>query len=498
MRKDKFELAKYNNLKSFEVEGHLFDKTLGLYKDFEETIDKYKGMYPVIEDLAKDMYVAILRKNPEFEPMEMVNPYSYMNRTLIETLTESIAFQASVNSVRNDLIATTYILPGILDYAMQQIIQSAGGEDGLKQIFKNFGKHGQGTGGGGGDKQGKGKGKKKESNEEIAKRLRETAEKLKKQVESTSLHVSQQIRDKMQIIRGMEEMKDMVSFGKEDASNIETDPNSRLKMAIKLLQNKDLVGLFNMLGRIRDALDKANTRSPSGISLHKTEIKPTWDISKAIGSELVYFSIPEMEDLPLMKAADNSILGYKHTSSGYKMGPIVICVDSSGSMMGEFDFWAKSVALCAAKHAISGGRTAHILLFSYSKEDMKEFVFSSAKKLPASKFIEFAKLCLAGGTDFECPLDRAREIIDSADKEMVHADIMFITDGYCCIEEKFIKKFNKFRKEKKVKVASFNVSDYECEDLKLISDFYKHMSEFREAQSANYASEILVQIPSPI
>lgn len=483
INKSKFELSKYKNVKSFDVEKHLYKRTLNLYKDLQDTLDKYRSIYPVVDHLAEDLYVSVLRKVPDFEQKEMVNPYSYMNRSLLEELNQSIAFRASTMQIRNDLVSTAYVLPGLIDYSMQQIIQSAGGEEELKKMFSGFGK-----GKGGGDK-----GKKK-----IISLIKAASEKVGENVKGSSLNISQQIRNKVNVIRGMEALKDMVSWGSERSDGFETDPNARLEMAMKFLQNDKLIGIFNMLGRLREALDKSVSQSTAGICLHKTEIKPIDDVSKAIGPELVYFSIPGMEDLPLMKAADNSILGYKYTASGYKMGPIVVCVDSSGSMMGEFDFWAKSLALCAAKHAITNERSCHILLFSYAKEDMREYVFSPKQKISASKFIEFAKFCISGGTDFEVPLERSMEIISSEDEEMVHADIMFISDGYCDISEEFSKKFVEFKKERKVKMATFNVSEYECDCLKNISECYKNITEFSEAQSSHHASEMLVHLPSVV
>jgi uncharacterized protein with von Willebrand factor type A (vWA) domain len=478
--KGKFELSKYKNIKSFDVEKHLYKRTLGLYKDLQDTLDKYRSIYPVIDHLAEDLYISVLRKVPEFEEKEMVNPYSYMNRALLEELNQSLAFRASTMQIRNDLVSTAYVLPGLIDYSMQQIVQSAGGEEELKKMFSGFGQGGAGA-------------KKK-----LISIIKGAATKVGENVKGSSLNISQQIRNKVNVIRGMEALKDMVSWGQEKGAGFETDPNARLEMAMKLLQNEQLIGIFNMLGRLREALDKSVAQSTAGICLHKTEIKPSENISKAIGAELVYFSIPEMEDLPLMKAADHSILSYNHTASGYKMGPVVVCVDSSGSMMGEFDFWAKSLALCAAKHAITNDRTCHILLFSYDKSDMREYVFSAKKKIPASEFIEFAKYCICGGTDFEVPLERSMEIINSEDEEMVHADIMFISDGYCDISEDFSKKFLEFKKDRKVKMASFNVSEYECECLKNISEYYKNMTEFSEEQSNLHASEMLVHLPSVV
>lgn len=479
--KGKFELSKYKNIKSFDVEKHLYKRTLNLYKDLKDTLDKYREIYPVVDHLAEDLYISVLRKIPEFEQKEMVNPYSYMNRALLDELNQSLAFRASTMQIRNDLVSTAYVLPGLIDYSMQQIVQSAGGEEELKKMFSGFGK-----GGGAGAKK------------KLISLIKGASKKVGENVKDSSLNISQQIRGKVNVIRGMEALKDMVSWGQERGPGFETDPNSRLEMAMKLLQNERLIGIFNMLGRLREALDKSVAQSTVGICLHKTEIRPSEDISKAIGSELVYFSIPEMEDFPLMKAADHSILSYKYTAAGYKMGPIVVCVDSSGSMMGEFDFWSKSLALCAAKHAITNDRACHILLFSCDKSDMREYVFSAKKKIPASEFIEFAKFCISGGTDFEVPLERSMEIINSEDEEMVHADIMFISDGYCDISESFTKKFMEFKKEKKVKMASFNVSDYECECLKKISEYYKNTSEFSGAQSNLHASEMLVHLPSVV
>jgi uncharacterized protein with von Willebrand factor type A (vWA) domain len=465
---NEFELSTKNNLVAFEIEKDFFESVKKNFGELSDHVKKYE-FYPLTEQLARDLYIALIRKSPELEPIENVNPKAYLNRDAITNLLGSISFQMSAAQIRNDIVGAAFILPEILDFAMQQIIESVGGVDELKKLFED---------------------PKKEDLEKIA-------VKVGKAIDHNSMKISKMILEKVATLRGLDMISDLVA-GTGPGAFMHTDPDARIKQAAEFLKNKNLLNLFNMLGRMQNAIDRAKAISSSSVSLQKVNVKLTGDITRALPSELAYLTVPGMECIPLAKAADNSLLGYEYQKTGYKMGPIIVCLDSSGSMVGDFDFWGKAVAICAAKHAINTGRKAHLILFAYDPEEMVEFRFEPNKKIEMKKFIEFAKLVIAGGTAFEPPLKRSVNLIMSEkEKDMVHSDIMFITDGYAGINNNFQTLFSKFKKENKVKMASFNVTDSECEDLKNVSDFYHHVDDFKVGQAEHHASELLAQIPLP-
>lgn len=484
---DKLPEALLNNVSTIAQERMMFEHASSLSKKYEEALSKYSDFYPVVKELAQDIFVSLINTNPELEPIDRVSTFSYLNRNFLEPMIESLAFQRSVAQINNDVVSAAYMTPTLLDSAMQTIIKASGGEKELKAIFKGMG---PGGGKGRGGKPGKG----------IQDKLRKLAEKIRKEAQKKSSQYAQQIRNEARVIRGVQMLNEMfdINCGDGKATYLHMDPNSRIQAAMRFLSDERMIKLLDMLGRMKDIIQTANARSSQSLKIRRTEVCLTGDIQRALPSELMYAGLEGtvLAMLPFMKMADHALLGTRDVYSGEQMGPVVICLDSSGSMVGEFDFWAKAVALCAVKHALDGERTAHAILFSCAKEDMVEFTFAPGKKLSSEKFIEFAKLCLAGGTAFEPPLERAMEIIKGSHEDLIHADIIFLTDGYAGITSEFAVEFKEFKKKNKVKMVSFGVSSYDCEDLMKVSDFYRQVANFDAARAVSYGSDLMTRLPT--
>jgi uncharacterized protein with von Willebrand factor type A (vWA) domain len=59
--------------------------------------------------------------------------------------------------------------------------------------------------------------------------------------------------------------------------------------------------------------------------------------------------------------------------------------------------------------------------------------------------LEVAEPFFGGGTHFESPLTRAREIIEQA-MDFTRADIVFITDGIASVSDGFLQDFEAFKR----------------------------------------------------
>jgi uncharacterized protein with von Willebrand factor type A (vWA) domain len=99
------------------------------------------------------------------------------------------------------------------------------------------------------------------------------------------------------------------------------------------------------------------------------------------------------------------------------------------------------VALTLLEIAEDGGRKFALIHFS-DASSLKADLFlpgglGQGKYSPESK-MEAAQTFLGGGTNFDTPMWQAVSLIERQGFE--HADIVFITDGECCISEKFLEK----------------------------------------------------------
>lgn len=120
-------------------------------------------------------------------------------------------------------------------------------------------------------------------------------------------------------------------------------------------------------------------------------------------------------------------------------GPMVICVDVSGSMLGgdpSGEAWAKAVTIALLDQARHGKRDAHVILFDDGISG--EYAFPSGAD-PLANLIAMTECMTGGGTDLLKPLTRALRIVtDRFDQDgKPKADVVLISDGYAPIGNVF-------------------------------------------------------------
>lgn len=104
-------------------------------------------------------------------------------------------------------------------------------------------------------------------------------------------------------------------------------------------------------------------------------------------------------------------------------GPLVVCLDKSGSMGGNPDIWATAVALALLEVAQRERRP--FALIGFDAGIVHESVVLPGQELPeAGLFVQ-----CSGGTDIACAFDRALSIVEHHPGAMRRADVVIVTDG---------------------------------------------------------------------
>ena len=210
-----------------------------------------------------------------------------------------------------------------------------------------------------------------------------------------------------------------------------------------------ILGIVKHLGRYREILDNARKGSFIYGRGEKYDIVLGSDFTRAISSEYAYLATPETIPLFIRKVQRKTLKQYRkreRISKGY--GDIVVCIDESDSMEGSPIAWAKAVALVLLELAAQNGRSCAMVRFA--DEQPVTHIFTKGKYTTNDVF-DFAESFLGGGTDFETPLKKAVTLIENQGFE--DADVMFITDGDCCISNEFAENFCDIRSQLKFKVT---------------------------------------------
>jgi len=106
-------------------------------------------------------------------------------------------------------------------------------------------------------------------------------------------------------------------------------------------------------------------------------------------------------------------------------GPMLVCVDTSGSMRGAPERIAKAVALAAARAAYREGRSCRLIAFGGPQEVLEhELTFTPAG---LDTLLDFVGQAFDAGTDVAEPIARAVERVEQAGWH--EADLLVVSDG---------------------------------------------------------------------
>ena len=220
---------------------------------------------------------------------------------------------------------------------------------------------------------------------------------------------------------------------------------------LERMKNSNALKQFaKLLGRIKKiAARKARSKEKSeGLRISKPETGR--DIRRAMRSELVALASgsPALRVPALMRWSRGELRLVDEQAKRKKgEGPVVVCEDSSGSMDGRKQMWAKAVVLAFAHYAKLRKRSFAWIMFDSAVQKSKVY---TRGRLSAKDLLEIAESRSGGGTDFELPLERALEVI--RDEGMKKADIAFITDGDCAVSNSFLEEFGAEKKRMEVSV----------------------------------------------
>jgi len=208
----------------------------------------------------------------------------------------------------------------------------------------------------------------------------------------------------------------------------------RLHTQEKLKRLADLVGLFKQVARA--ARKQPFRRRPT--SVHSIERGD--NLSRVLSSELATLRHPTFRRDFLRKLTDGLLQQYAlNAPDPAGRGPIVACLDASGSMRGAREIWSKAIALTLLDIAKRERRSFRAIVFSGQAEQTTVFPLLECAldrrirppEVDIDVMLGFVDEFPNGGTNFEHPL---RLAVESLGESRFHrGDIIFISDGGAAI-----------------------------------------------------------------
>ncbi|MFQ1015448.1 VWA domain-containing protein [Avibacterium paragallinarum] len=243
--------------------------------------------------------------------------------------------------------------------------------------------------------------------------------------------------------------------------------NTQLKKVKKLKEILDLLGRAfgkNNATKIKKEMENAEQHNPVIDYRAKEEIVGLYlgkELENILPAELALLNNEESAVLFDLKFLENKLMCFqqqgitfatqsqstpKEVSEDERTGPMILCVDTSGSMYGNPENIAKAVALYLGQEAKAQKRAYFIINFS-----SQIATYEQTEKKSINDLIHFLCNSFHGGTDVEPALGCALDLLQQENYEK--ADILVISDFEI---GQFSREMQNKIEEQKQKKTKFN------------------------------------------
>lgn len=434
---------KSNVIQYYDFELFMFDNMYRKNKDTQKLIENGNRKLKTYLDLSKDLFFALYKYYPMLNSKHELKYTHVLNHDIISFLFEHDKFQKIRKQTRLNLVATIYaynemqkILYSIVrrllkDKKAKEIITSMQNEEDVEQNQTNDPQDSQSQ----------------QISQDDIKYLNEA---LNNVLQEEIPLISYDLHNIEQEATNLNEF--ISSWGINQGENVKSSPDEILKMCQRILNNRSVMKITNMLGKFKEFVHALSIENKDVRSKNTDDVIIGANLENILPSEKTLLaSNKPMKYMFYHKFANRELMQYSETSKvPVGKGPIVVCLDKSGSMSGDREVWAKALTLAISK--IANKQKRAIVVIPFDIDPLPSFHFEKGN-MTAKDIYNIARIPASGGTSFVPPLLKAFEVI-SQEKGFKKADILFITDDDCIIEERWVKKFIKMKEETKTKVMT--------------------------------------------
>jgi uncharacterized protein with von Willebrand factor type A (vWA) domain len=400
-----------------------------MFNDLLDSSDRLRDVSrtPPISDepwkaLLKDVWAGFYKASPELNNAGNIDPLYQANRPFVEKFLEDPSTaETRIHTMLDDLAAgiATIEAAGKLNDELKNRPELKKALDGCKKAQRQQQQ---------GDEQGA-----SETMQQVQQALQGAATDVRQAMRAAAKAGQKKVEDAEQTLHGWGmETGDLKSIPLGDRLNLV----DRITRNNRLRQVADLVGRFRNLARAKQK-DKVKKERDE---IHS--IKTGADLEHVLPQELANLRHPVLKLDFYRKFNERGLLQYDlKTREPKGRGPIVVCIDISGSMSGQPLDWAIAVALGMVDTAARQKRRCKVIFFDTQVK--KEVEFKPGER-DIHKIMDIAETDTAGGTAYEPALLAAKKDIETVNYK--NSDVVMVTDGYCDVSDSFLQEFNASKK----------------------------------------------------
>lgn len=215
-------------------------------------------------------------------------------------------------------------------------------------------------------------------------------------------------------------------------------------------------------------------------------LRLVWHARRAERTLLSYEDDDRMQELRLQRSPVARPRIGMQAGKRPEMGPIMVCVDTSGSMQGGAEAVAKAVVLEAMRTAHAQHRSCHVFAFGGPEELVEmELNLDSGGIARATRFLGQS---FHGGTDICAPLEKA--IAKLEDSRWRLADLLIASDGEFGATPETVAHLNSVKRKLGLRVQGVLIGDRESVGFLEIADAIHPIRDWRRYGGSNADSPI--------
>ena len=201
-------------------------------------------------------------------------------------------------------------------------------------------------------------------------------------------------------------------------------PSEAVRKALQ--QNPKLRRVAEIGGRMRIRARAKQRAKVEYLPEQIVDVTIGGELSLLLPSELVLLAAEETELLAIKKLIERQALQLRlEGQETLDKGPVILCVDGSGSMNGARNEWAMGVALALLEVCASQSRP--FCLVHFDQKVQKTFEIPNSGRVGLDRLVEMVSYFSGGGTDFAPPLDWAQARLGAG--AWKRSDVILVTDG---------------------------------------------------------------------
>jgi uncharacterized protein with von Willebrand factor type A (vWA) domain len=220
--------------------------------------------------------------------------------------------------------------------------------------------------------------------------------------------------------------------------------------------------------------------------LGHARLRLVWHARRAERTLLCYEDDDRMEEVRLHQSRVSRPRPAPQPGRRPEMGPILVCVDTSGSMQGGAEAVAKAAVLEAMRTAHAQHRSCHVFAFGGPDELVEMEV--TVDSVGIDCLIRFLGQAFHGGTDICGPLEKA--IAKLEDQRWQLADLLVVSDGEFGATPEIVARLDAVKRKLGLRVQGVLTGDRESIGFLEVADNVYAIRDWRRYGGSNADSPI--------